>query len=419
MWVLVDCNNFYVSCERVFRPDLREKPVVVLSNNDGCFISRSDEAKAIGIPMAAPAFQYEKLLQEHKVTVYSANFALYGNLSNRIMNILKDYAKDIEIYSIDEAFLKLKDVGNFDLIEYAQKMRRQVGKWTGIPISIGIAPTKALSKVANKIAKKFADRTNNIYVIDNDEKRIKALKWLKIEDVWGIGRQYSKLLYSFNVYNAYDFTQLNDDWVKRKLTIAGLRLKHDLQGIETLDIESLHAKKNIATTRTFEENYTELHQLKERVSTFAVSCAGKLRRQKSCCNSLMVFVHTNGNRPELPQYSRNIVVKLPFPTNSDIELAKFANIGIEKIFKQGYHYKKAGVIAMEIVPTDKIQLNLFMNSNPKHVPLMKAIDKINAEYGQHTIKIASQDPKRLWKMRQEKLSPRYTTNLDEILTIHV
>lgn len=417
MWILVDCNNFYVSCERVFRPDLRDKPVVVLSNNDGCFISRSNEVKKLGIPMGAPAFQYEDAIKKHNITVFSANFALYGDMSQRVMNILKEYTDEIEIYSIDEAFLKIEDARNLDLRAFCEQMQRQVLRWTGIPISIGAAPTKALTKVAMEVAKKFPERTNNIYIIDTEEKRQKALKWLPIEDVWGIGRRYAKMLSSYGIKNAYQFTQISDQWVKRKMTIQGLRLKKDLMGIPTLDFENIQNKKSIATTRTFEINYTKFSELRERVATFAATCAEKLRKQHSCCNSIMVFVLTNPHRADLPQYYRNIVLELPYPTNSTIEIVKFAVEGLQKIFKEGYQYKKAGVIVMDFVPENHIQLNLFTNSNPKHIPIMQAIDKINSTFGPHTIKLGLQDPKRRWKMRQEHLSQRYTTKIDEIITV--
>ncbi len=419
MFALIDCNNFYASCERVFRPDLNGKPIVVLSNNDGCVIARSNEAKAIGVPMGAPAFEYEKLFIEHKVHVFSTNFALYGDMSNRVMSILSEYSPDIEIYSIDECFLKLIGFEYFNLHDYGLAMRVKVGKWTGIPISVGIAPTKALAKVANRIAKKFPERTNGVYVIDSEEKRIKALKWLKIEDVWGIGRQHAKRLQARKVLTAYDFVQLSDNWVKKNLTIVGLRLKHDLQGIPTLDLEEVQNKKNIATTRSFEYNYTEYEQLAERVSTFASSCAEKLRKQNSCCNSMMVFIHTNLHRRDLPQYSRNIVIKLPFATNSSIELSQFAKQALKKIFKQGYHYKKAGVIVQDFTPGDQMQTTLFESRDERHVSLMKVVDRMNLLHGQQKIRLASQDQKRVWKMKQEKLSPRYTTNLADIITVKV
>lgn len=419
MFALVDCNNFYASCERVFRPDLNGKPVVVLSNNDGCVIARSNEAKAIGIPMGAPAFEYEKLFQQNGVQVFSANFALYGDMSNRIASILADYSPEIEIYSIDECFLKLSGFEFFDLQSYGEAMRYKVTKWTGIPISIGIAPTKALAKIANRIAKKYPEKTHGVYIIDSEEKRIKALKWLKIEDVWGIGRQHAKRLQKQQVFTAYDFTQLPDDWIRRNLAVVGLRLKKDLTGIATLDFETVQPKKNIATTRSFESNYTEFEQLAERVSTFASSCAEKLRKQKSCANLLMVFVHTNGHRQDLPQYSRNIVVKLPYPTNSSIELSKFATQALQRIFKKGYAYKKAGVIVLDFTPENNLQQTLFESRNERHIPLMQTVDKLNFMFGQHKIRLASQDVKRVWKMKQQKLSPRYTTNLKDIITINL
>lgn len=419
MFALIDCNNFYASCERVFRPDLNGKPIVVLSNNDGCVIARSNEAKAVGIPMGAPAFEYEKLFQQNNVQVFSANFALYGDMSQRVMNILSEYSPDIEIYSIDECFLNLKGFEFFNLQDYGNQMRYKVTKWTGIPISVGIAPTKALSKLANRIAKKYPEKTNGVFIIDDEEKRIKALKWLKIEDVWGIGRQHSKKLQAIGVKTAFDFTQLDDEFVRKQMAIVVLRLKYDLQGIPTLDLEEAQPKKNIATTRSFEANYTEFEQLSERVSTFAVSCAEKLRKQNSCCNSLMVFIHTNEHRKDRPQYSRNIVVKLPFPTNSGIELSNFAIQALKHIFKKGYAYKKAGVIVQDFTPENIVQQSLFENRNEKHIPLMQAIDKLNTLFGQQKIRLASQDPKRVWKMKQEKLSPRYTTKLSDIITINL
>ncbi len=417
MYALIDCNNFYASCERVFRPELRGKPIVVLSNNDGCVIARSNEAKEVGVPMGALAHEYEPLFLEKGVHVFSANFALYGDLSNRIMSILQEYTPEIEIYSIDEAFLKLDGFKYVDLQIYGQEIRERVFMGTGIPISIGIAPTKALSKVANRIAKKFPEKTNACHIIDSDEKRIKALKWLKIGDVWGIGRQHEKRLIKVGVNNAFDLTQMNDNWIQQNLSIVGLRLKKDLEGIPSIQMDEIQPKKNIATTRSFERNLTEFSDIKERVTTFAVSCSEKLRKQQSECNAMMIFIHTNFHRKDLPQYSRNIVVKLPFPTNSSIELAKFATDGLKQIFKEGYRYKKAGVIIMNFSPEQQRQLSMFENSNHKHKGLMKIIDKINTNFGQQKIKLASQDLKRVWKMKQEKLSQRYTTRIEEILII--
>jgi DNA polymerase V len=420
MFALLDCNNFYASCERVFRPDLNDKPIVVLSNNDGCVIARSNEAKNIGIPMCAPAFEYKKLFEQHQVHVFSANFALYGDLSNRVMSILSDYSPEMELYSIDESFLKLNGFEEyFDLQSYGEEIRHKVLRWTGIPISIGIAKTKSLSKLANRIAKKYPEKTKGVYIIDNDEKRVKALKWLKIEDVWGIGRKHTKRLQANNIFTAHDFIQLSDDWVRRNMSVVGLRLKHDLQGIPTLDLEESQPKKNIATTRSFETNYTEYEQLDERVTSFASSCAEKLRKQNSCCNSLMVFIQTNRYLKDSPQYSRNIVVKLPYATNSTIELVYFAKLALKRIFKEGYLYKKGGVVVQDFTPDNTQQINLFENRNIRQIPLMKAIDSINTKFGQQKVRLASQDLRRIWKMKQEKLSPRYTTNLNDIITINV
>ncbi|HON51621.1 MAG TPA: Y-family DNA polymerase [Bacteroidales bacterium] len=418
MFALIDCNNFYASCERVFRPDLQHKPIVVLSNNDGCIIARSNEAKALGLPMGAPCYQYKDLIEKHNVTVFSPNFALYGDMSQRVMTLLSEFSPDIEIYSIDEAFLKFHGFDLFDLQSYGETIQKKVKKYTGIPISVGIAPTKALAKIANRIAKKFPKQTNSCYYIHTEEQRIKALKWTHIGDVWGIGRKHSKRLQSIGVQNAYDFTLLEDCWVQKHMSIIGLRLKHDLQGIPTLDIEEIQAKKNIATTRSFETNYTTFDQIKERVATFAISCSEKLRKQQSCCSTLLVFIHTNGHRIDLPQYSKNCIIHLPYATNSAIEITKFAIIALQNIYKPGYAYKKAGVIVMDVLPEHTKQYNLFEESNPKHPAIMQAMDTINNTYGQHTLKLGIQNQKKMWKMKQEKLSPKYTTNIHDIITIH-
>ena len=417
MYALVDCNNFYASCQRVFEPHLIGKPVVILSNNDGCVIARSNEAKALGIPMGAPAFEYKKLFEQHNVFVYSSNYALYGDMSSRVMNILSTYTPEIEIYSIDEAFLKFTGFNYVNLEEYGIQIQRTVTKNTGIPISVGFAPTKALAKVANKIAKKFPERTKSVYVIDTEEKRIKALKWTKIEDVWGIGRKHTKRLQAKKVFTAYQFTQLPDEWVRKEMAVVGLRLKHELEGKPTLNLEMPKSKKMIATTRSFEKPMTKRKDMAERVATFTASCAQKLRKQNSHCNMIMVFVHTNYFRKDQPQYSRNIVIKTDFPTNSTIEINHYAQIGLKAIFKEGYHYKKAGVIVMGLTPNSETQLSLFNTSNPKHQPLMSVIDQLNQSYGTNKIKFATQSLGRQWKMKQEKLSPSYTTKIKEIITI--
>lgn len=417
MFALVDCNNFYASCERVFNPTLNNKPVVVLSNNDGCVIARSNEAKALGVPMGAPAFEYKQLFNKHDITVFSSNYALYGDMSARVMTLLATYTPEIEIYSIDEAFLKFKGFDYYNLHTIGMSMCKQVVKATGIPISIGVAPSKALAKVANRIAKKFAERTNGVYVIDTEEKRLKALKWLKIEDVWGIGKQHTKRLKYHKVYTAFHFTELTDQWVRKNMSVVGLRLKHDLEGKPTLDLENPANKKMIATTRSFEKMYTTFTDIKERIATYAIACAEKLRKQDSHCNKIMVFLHTNGFRKDLPQYGRNIVINTQYPTNSSIEINKYAILALKAIYREGYHYKKAGVIVMGLTPATVKQLSLFSNGNPKHPAIMQIVDRLNKAYGNNKVKFASQSLGRQWKMKQEKLSPRYTTNLQDIITV--
>lgn len=419
MFALVDCNNFYASCERVFRPDLNGKPVVILSNNDGCIVARSNEAKAMGIPMGAPLFKYKKICQQRGIHIFSSNYTLYGDMSARVMNILSSYTPEIEIYSIDEAFLKLEGFAYENLNDYGINMKRQVGKWTGIPISVGIAPTKALAKIANRVAKKFPERTGGVYSMETEEQRIKALKWVKIGDVWGIGRRHAKRLQKMGVFTAYDFTQLTDGWVRNNMTVVGLRLKKDLSGEPTLDLEEVQRKKAIATTRSFEEMYSDYDNMRERISTFSVVCSEKLRKQKSCCAMLTVFIHTNPFREDLPQYRNAINVQIPYPTNSAIVLTKYAEAGLKRIFREGFHYKKAGVIAMNIVPEQQRQTALFTPENPKHQALMKTVDLINQNSERQLVKLASQDLHRTWKMNQDLLSPKYTTRLSDVIEVKV
>ncbi len=417
MFALVDCNNFYASCERVFNPALNGKPVVVLSNNDGCVIARSNEAKKLEIPMGAPAFQYQELFDKHKVKVFSSNYALYGDMSSRVMNILSSFSPEVEVYSIDETFLKFVGFELYNLGELGYEMIRKVHRGTGIPISIGIAPTKSLAKVANKIAKKFHSRTGGVYILDRERKIEKALKWTKIGDVWGIGRQHEKRLMAIKVFNAYDFTQLPNQYVQKEMTQVGLRLKRDLSGEQILDLEDESIKKNIAVTRAFEQMYSTIADIKERVATYCAKAAFKLRKQNSCCNLIHVFLLTNPHREDLKQYRASIAVHTPFATNSTIDITKVALSGLEKIFKEGYQYKKAGVILMGLTPGSQRQLSLFASQNPKHDVLMKTIDRLNVA-NQDKVKFAGQDLGRVWKMKQERLSKRYSTKLDEAIQVN-
>ncbi len=416
MYCLIDCNNFYASCERVFKPHLNNKPIVVLSNNDGCVVARSNESKALGVAMGVPIFQINDLVKQHNIVVCSSNYVLYGDLSNRVMNLIKEFSQDVEVYSIDEAFLKFNGYENFDLTDIGKRMHYSVKKGVGIPISVGFAPTKALAKVANKIAKKFSVRCENVYVIDTEEKRIKALKWTKIEDVWGIGRQFSKRLKSIGVNNAYQFTQLSDAYVRKYFTVVGLRLKKDLEGIPTINFEDVKPKQGIATTRSFDVMMTNHNELQERVSTFSTLGAEKLRSQKSNCELIQVFIYSNRFRQDLPQYSGYTTVKLPYPTSSTFVINKYAQIALKSIFKSGYSYKKAGVILMGISQDDTQQLSMFEYEDPKHKVLMNVLDKMNVKLGDK-VKFGSMDLKRKWKMKQSMLSPSYSTNLNDIITV--
>jgi DNA polymerase V len=388
----------------------------VLSNNDGCVIARSNEAKALGVPMGAPAFENKYLFERHNIAVFSANFALYGDMSNRVMTILSDYAPVQEIYSIDECFLDLSGMP-VDLHEHGLRMRKQVLKWTGIPVSVGIATTKALAKVANRIAKKFTDRTGGSYVIDTEEKRIKALKWLPVDDVWGIGRRNARKLNAIGVKTAWDFCLLSKTWVLNNMTIVGVRLQDDLNGIPSLDMEPVELKQSIATTRTFESDYRTYEEVKERICTFAVTCAEKLRQQHSLCTRIEVFIQSNRFKEEDAQYANSVVVKLPFPTSSSIEIVEFAVQGLQSIFRKGIGYKRAGVVLMSFVQDNEYQQSLFYNSNPKHAPLMEAIDKLNDKFGTK-VRLAVMD-KKTQKMRQEKLSPKYSSSLKEIINVNL
>lgn len=418
MIALVDCNNFYASCQRVFDPTLNGKAIVVLSNNDGCVIARSNEAKAVGVPMGAPAFKFKSLFKQHGVKVFSANFPLYGDMSKRVMDILSAHAPEIEVYSIDEAFLNFEGCSLSYIQERLKKLQKLVYQSTGIPISIGFAPTKALSKVANKIAKKYPQHTQHVYGITTEAQRIKALKWTKIEDVWGIGRRHAQSLQGIGVHKAMDFTLLEAAWVRRNFSVVGLRLYKELKGEKCLDLEKEQLKKSIATTRSFDQEYTLFSEVKERVISFTSKAAEKLRKQKKCCTTMVVFIRGNTFNKNAPFYGKSIHIDLPFPTQSTLELSRFAVKALKMIFKEGFAYKKAGVILLDFIPQNQVQLSLFQNPNLKHLPLMKVLDKINFKYGNATLRIATQD-KKTWKMKQAHLSPQYTTNIKDILTVKV
>ncbi len=417
MFGLLDCNNFYASCERVFNPSLNGKPVVVLSNNDGCVIARSAEAKVLGIPMGEPAYKLKELIETNQVHVFSSNYVLYGDMSHRVMNTIATFVPDLEIYSIDEAFLLLKGFENIDFKVFGENVVNTVTRNTGIPVSLGIAPTKTLAKVANKFAKKYK-AYKGVCIIDSDEKREKALKLTEIGDVWGIGRRYSKKLQYYSVNTAWDFTQRSKNWVRQTMGVVGERTWLELRGTPCLEMESPKSKKSICTSRSFGEKLTELAPISEAVANFAASCAEKLRKQHSYGCILTVFIHTNPHATNQPQYYNQTVMQLSVPTNDSTELINVALRGLGSIFKEGYRYKKAGVIVSEIVPERPLQGDLFdIRNREKYNKVMSVMDSLNDSYGKQKVKIASQGFDRKWKLKNEKLSPCYTTNLSDIVEV--
>ena len=406
MIALVDCNNFYASCERAFNPNWNNRPVVVLSNNDGCVIARSNEAKALGIKMGVPAYQIKNEIERYGIGVFSSNYTLYGDMSNRVMTMLSSYSPNIEVYSIDECFLDFSGFERYNLKEYGEEIVRTVSKGTGIPVSMGIGPTKTLAKVANKFAKKYKGY-KGVCIIDTEEKRIEALKRTEIGDVWGIGHRYTKRLALYGVSTAYDFAQMPKAWVRQQMTVVGERTWKELNGEPCIDLELVTPdKKQICTSRAFGEAISEIEGLEEAVSSYASICAGKLRKQRSCAQALMVFIHTNNFREDLPQYFQNCVVKLPLPTNNTPEIVHYALIALRNIYRKGYFFKKAGVIIIDIVPDSAIQQNMFDNvDRERQKKLMKVVDRLNSGFNRNNLTLAVQGGRRKWKLKQELLSP--------------
>lgn len=418
LFALVDCNNFYVSCERVFNPRLWNKPVVILSNNDGCVVARSNEAKALGIPMGAPAFQYATLFQTQGVIVYSSNYALYGEMSQRVMHMLSQYTSDFEIYSIDEAFLL---VDSLNAEAYAAKIRQEILQATGIPVSIGIAPTKTLAKVANRYAKKV--KVQEGYFVLNDEKtRQEVLKSLPVGDVWGIGPRLSRMLHGHQIQTAWDLVNANDGWIKKQMSIVGLRTVMELRGQSCLSFqEAAPSKKSIVSSRSFGIEVKEEADLAEAVSNYTATAAEKLRDQESAASFMEVFVTTNRFK-EGPSYSNGIHIALPQPTDYTPLLIHYAKYGLHRIFKKGFSYKKAGVLLGGIVSNQNLQQDLFAKPTPsfdKQQKLMRLMDRTNRKYGKDALKLAAQGITRPWQMRRRMCSARYTTCWEELLVIKI
>lgn len=406
MFALLDCNNFFVSCERVLDPSLQEVPVVVLSNNDGCVVSRSNEAKALGIPMGAPVFKYRDLFEQHGVKCFSAKFEYYNFKSQQVSEIASEFSPNFEIYSIDELFLDFHGFKYFNLDEYSQNIKNVILQKTKIPVSIGIAPTKTLAKVANRIAKKYPEKFQGVCTLDTSEKIEKALQWLEIGDVWGIGRRLGNKMKDAGVYKAADLLKKPEIWVRKLMGIHGVRMINELKGIKQLELVSPSKKQSIATTRSFMEMISDKEMLRERVETFAFSCAEKLRKQNSCCKVISVFLQTNRFRKDLPEYKNGFSVVLPNPSSSSIVLSKAANAIFEAIYKDGFLYKKAGVMVSDFVPENQRLINIFEEDvENKHLPIMKAMDALNKKYGKNKIRLASLNGKPTYE--RKLLSPEY------------
>lgn len=420
MYGLVDCNNFFASCERVFNPALRNRPVVVLSNNDGCIIARSNEAKALGIAMGTPYFKARHVLEQNDVAVFSSNYALYGDMSRRVMSLLAEFTPDMEIYSIDEAFINMSGMEHFDFYQYGRNIVSTILRGTGIPVTLGIAPTKTLAKVAARFGKKYP-AYNGVCIINNDTKRIKALNMLPIGDVWGVGRRTLPKMEEYGIRTAWDFVQKSESWVKREFTITGVRTWKELHGISCIERDDNPEKKSICTSRSFaEKGLGELPLLEEAIANFAADSAEKLRRQHSVCSAITVFARTDRFNTELPfqQIYRNIILQIP--TNDTSEIIKYALPAIRCEYVKGNFYKKAGVILWNISPESRTQAFLFDSIDRiRQKQIINTIDKINRDNGRNTIKVASQSQDRRLHLKCEYRSKQYTTNLKDIITVHV
>ena len=422
MIALADCNNFYCSCERVFNPALRTTPVVVLSNNDGCVVARSNEAKALGIPMGIPFYQAREVIEKNGVAVFSSNYNLYGDMSRRVMTLLAEFTPTLMPYAIDEAFLDLSGMGSGEALrDYGKRIVRVVGKGTGIPLTVGIAATKTLAKVAAHYGKRYKGY-EGVCLIDTDERREKALRQLPVGEVWGIGRRLRATLEYHGVRTAWDLTQKSESWTRRLLTVTGTRIWRELRGESCIDIDELPLQKSVCTSRSFaDEGIADLGRLEEAVANFAAACSRKLKARQSCCSGLTLFAYTSRFRDDLPARSINRTIHLPVPTNDQQEIIHAAITLLRTDWDRSgiYHYKKAGVIVWDITAASAIQTNLFDPiDRAKQARLAAAIDAINRRNGHDTVKVAIQGtaPKN-WGLKQEHISQQYTTNLLEVIQV--
>lgn len=422
MLALVDCNNFYVSCERLFNPALRGVPAVVGGNNDGVIIARSDEAKALGIGMAIPAFKVRDLIKANKVRMVSPNFALYGDMSNRVFNVLSSLACEVEVYSIDEAFVNLDghpECQSSDACsQFGRKIRETVGNWTGIPVSVGIAPTKTMAKLANKLAKK-KKASGGVYSFPDAAALLPVASEIPVGDVWGIGLRSAEKLALYSIHTVRDFIDAPEAVLEKVMGINGRRIKQELTGTSCSRLhDDTPNRKTILSSRTFYEATESFDVLAESIASFVTTAAAKLRRQKSAVRSLKVFLRTNKYRTEQKQYESTSGLRLPVPTGDTSELIKYAIVALQKIYKSGYRYKKAGVTFTELVPIGEVQEDLFKVDFPERSSkLMSAIDAVNEKMGRDTVHIAGIKKRKPWQGSKSNRSPRYTTRWNELLHV--
>jgi DNA polymerase V len=411
MVALVDCNNFYASCERLFKPELKGKPIIVLSNNDGCVIARSNEAKDLGITMGAVFHMIQEEIKNDKINVFSSNYTLYGDMSARVMTNLARFSPEVEVYSIDECFLGLTGVP--DLEKYAHEIRNSVIQNTGIPVSVGIAPTKTLAKLANKMCK----RTGGVCVLDTPDKITDAVKDYQVEDLWGIGRAYAKQLILLGIETAADLRNQPIGFVQDKLTIQGIRMWNELWGRSCIPLSDVQErKKGLCTSRAFSKLTDSIEELSEATASYANRLSLKLRKDQSCATVISVRLLTNRFKTDQPQAFPAITISLTHPANSTSEIVKVALAGLRAIYREGFMYQKVEVTATGLIPETEVQLNMFSHWNgPKNDKLSKIMDQINAHYGRGTIKIATEGTAQKWAMKRNYLSPAYTTQWKDII----
>lgn len=414
MFALADCNNFFVSCERVFRPDLQRKPVIVLSNNDGCAIARSNEAKALGIRMGDPLFKIKDIVEKHHVTVFSGNMALYGDMSQRVRWVLEDYAPSIEVYSIDEAFLDLRGIDNVDFDAYAKEISAKCWKMTSIPVSVGISPTKTLAKIASKLCKQYPRLKGGCYM-HRPQDIEKVLRKYPIEDVWGIGRRTAPKLKDRGIMTAYDFTQMSESTVRHMLGITGLKTWNELRGVPCIEFEdNFETKQSICVSRSFSSEIYALSELQEQIANFASSLAEKLRKQNTAASEIAVFAYTNRFKDNAPQMNSNTLVSFITPTADQRTIVAHC-VRAAELLKEGYGYKKAGVVATKIIRCEEVMHSLFEDTQAieKEKKLTSALDAINGALGKGTIKLAVQGSGNI-KTANSNQSPHYTTLWSDI-----